>query len=152
VKGEEMSLPVGLRWLGLFLALLASGCGTLKENQRLMDFDQSVRGYGAALRWGYYDTAASFVRARPGEPAPPGCTPRSDVRVMAFQARDQVVSPDFSEARVRAVISYVLVDSGSLREASEAQTWWYNADARRWLVAEGLPRVLCTAAAVSAPP
>jgi hypothetical protein len=147
-----MPLPAALRWGGLLGVLLASGCSTFQQNERVIDFDQAVRSYGAALRWGYYDKATSFVRPRPGGPPPLGCTPRSDVRVMAFQSRDQTLSEDFSEVRMRAVIGYILVDSGTLREASEPQTWWYDTAARGWFVTEGLPRVLCTATASSPTP
>ena len=47
--------------------------------------------------------------------------------------------------QVRAVLAYVELDTGVVREASEPQTWWYDEKAKRWYVAQGIPRVLCQA-------
>lgn len=122
---------------------LVLGACALQETARTMDFDLALRNYGSALRWAYYDTAASAIRPRPGDPPPPACVPRTDLRVSSFQPRDVEFGEKLDEARVRALIAYVEVDTGVVREASEPQTWWYDQKAKRWYVADGIPRVLC---------
>jgi hypothetical protein len=131
------------RWLTLAAAGLAAGCGTIREEQRYTELDITLRSYGAALRWGYYETAATFLRPRPGsEPVPP-CAPRQDLRVTTYQVRDSGLSDDFSEAHVRATIGYVLLDQNTVRESVDTQTWWYSKEAQRWFLDGGLPEVVC---------
>ncbi len=127
----------------LLLAPLGLAACALQETARTMDFDLALRNYGSALRWAYYDTAASAIRPRPGDPPPPPCVPRTDLRVSSFQPRDVQFGDNLDEARVRALIAYVEIDTGVVREASEPQTWWYDEKAKRWYVADGIPRVLC---------
>lgn len=135
------------RMLGLLLVPLGlAGCA-VHETARTMDFDLTLRNYGSALRWAYFDTAASAIRPRAGDPPPQPCVPRTDVRVSSFQPRDVQFSPNLDEAQVRAVLAYVELDTGVVREASEPQTWWYDEKAKRWYVAQGIPRVLCQAGA-----
>lgn len=131
------------RGLALVLGGLAAGCATIREEQRYTELDITLRSYGAALRWGYYETAASFLRPRPGsEPTPP-CAPRQDLRVTTYQVRDAGLSDDFLEARVRAAIAYVLLDQSAVRETTDVQTWWYSKEAQRWFLDGGLPEVVC---------
>lgn len=127
----------------VLLAPLGLVACALHDAARTMDFDLALRNYGSALRWAYYDTAASAIRPRPGDPAPPACVPRADLRVSSFQPRDVQFGEKLDEAQVRAVIDYVEVDTGVVRQASEPQTWWYDDKAKRWYVADGIPRVLC---------
>lgn len=127
----------------ILLAPLFIAACALQDTARTMDFDLALRNYGSALRWAYYDTAASAIRARPGDPAPAACVPRTDLRVSSFQPRDVQFGDKLDEAQVRAVIDYAEVDTGVVRQASEAQTWWYDEKAKRWYVADGIPRVLC---------
>jgi hypothetical protein len=135
----------------VLLAPLGLAACALQETARTMDFDLALRNYGSALRWAYYDTAASAIRPRPGDPVPPACVPRTDLRVSSFQPRDVQFGDKLDEARVRAAIAYVEVDTGVVREASEPQTWWYDEKAKRWYVADGIPRVLCKPAAGQGP-
>jgi hypothetical protein len=128
------------------LAMLLGGCAALGTQERATRFEEQTRDFGAALRWAYYDTAASFLRPRPGSPATPECVPRSDLRVTSYQARDQMLSDDATEARLRAVFGYVQVDWGTVREATDAQVWWYDPETKRWFLDGGLPRFLCAPA------
>ncbi|MCU0937223.1 MAG: hypothetical protein MUF66_14485 [Gammaproteobacteria bacterium] len=135
----------------LLLVPLGLAACALQETARTMDFDLALRNYGSALRWAYYDTAASAIRPRPGDPAPAACVPRTDLRVSSFQPRDVQFGDKLDEAKVRASLAYVELDTGVMREASEPQTWWYDESAKRWYVAEGIPRVLCKPQAGDAP-
>ena len=104
------------RMLGLLLVPLGlAGCA-VHETARTMDFDLTLRNYGSALRWAYFDTAASAIRPRPGDPPPQPCVPRTDVRVSSFQPRDVQFGPNLDEAQVRAALAYVELVSGVVRD------------------------------------
>lgn len=133
------------RMLGFLLVSIGlAGCAA-NEAARTMDFDLTLRNYGSALRWAYFDTAASAIRPRLGDPPPQPCVPRTDVRVSNFQPRDVQFGPNLDEVQLRAVLAYVELDTGVVREASEPQTWWYDEKTKRWYVVQGIPRVLCQA-------
>jgi hypothetical protein len=125
------------------LSAAAAACGTLGEEQRLTELDIRLRNYGAALRWGYYDTAAAFLRPRPGSEPPPPCVPRQDIRVTAYQVRDSGLSEDVRTAHVRATIAYVLLDASAVREVHDVQEWWYSDEGKGWFLDGGLPEVVC---------
>jgi len=132
-----------VRWLALVLGGIAAGCGTLGQEQRLTDLEIALRTYGAAMRWGLYDNAASYVRLRPGsEPVPP-CVPRDDVRITTYQVRDTGLSDDGYEANVRATLGYMPLDASAVREVLDVQHWWYSKDAHRWFIDGGLPEAIC---------
>jgi hypothetical protein len=136
----------------LAVGLALTGCSAMSSRDRATRFEEQVGHYAAAVRWGYYDTAASFIRPRVGSAPVPDCVPRAAVRVTSFQIREQSLSDDAREARVRAVIGYLSVESGAVREASDVETWWYDEDARRWFLDGGLPPVVCEPVSPGAPP
>jgi hypothetical protein len=145
-RGAWAAAPAALppwRRVGVVAMLLLGACSSMGGRERATQLEERLRAYDASLRWGYYDKALTFLRARPGgEPLPP-CVPREDLHFTAYQARESQVSEDLTEARVRSTFSYVLRDSNAVRQGVDVQSWWYDADLARWFIDGGLPEVLC---------
>jgi hypothetical protein len=132
--------------------LLPAGCA-LNREARTLDLELQMRGYGAALRWAHYETAASYLRPRPGNAPWPGCVPREDLRVTAYQIREATIQDDdVKQARVRASIGYMEADSNAVKTAVDTQDWWFDPDSKRWYLDGGLPELVCRSDAAPQPP
>lgn len=133
-------LPVAA--LLLLLAVLAGGCQGLRSGEKEARFDDAMRAYTGALRWGHYNTLTNLVRARDGSPRDLGKGFKKDLRVAYYRVRSSQVSPDLGQAVLEGTLGYFSTDSGKLKELEERQLWWYDPESGGWFVDTPPPAVL----------
>lgn len=126
--------------MGAALLLLA-GCGTLQKKDSLRD--QTLEGYGAALRWGDFQSAWQYV-----DPAVRAAHPLTDqqkalyntVRVAEYDASGPMATgPDTIEQT--ATIGLIVKSSQRVYSVMDHQTWHWDAQAKRWWLESGLPDI-----------
>ncbi len=125
----------------LFAGLLA-GCASVQSRARAEDLEQRIEAYAAAIRWGYYDSAAHFIHKRHAEPAPVDAASLKRVRVTAYQFTDKTLGANGRTARIAVTFSYYQVDSGVVRTLLDVQSWWYDDQAQHWMLDGDIPRFL----------
>ena len=121
--------------------LLLAGCGTLQKKDSLRD--QTLEGYGAALRWGDFQSAWQYV-----DPAVRAARPLTDqqkalyntVRVAEYDAAGPMATgPDTIEQT--ATIGLIVKSSQRVYSVMDHQTWQWDAQAKRWWLESGLPDI-----------
>jgi hypothetical protein len=126
--------------VGAALLLLAV-CATLQKKDSLRD--QTLEGYGAALRWGDFQSAWQYV-----DPAVRAARPLTDqqkalyntVRVAEYDAAGPMATgPDTIEQT--ATIGLIVKSSQRVYSVMDHQTWHWDAQAKRWWLESGLPDI-----------
>jgi uncharacterized protein YceK len=121
--------------------LLLAGCATLQKKDSLRD--QTLEGYGAALRWGDFQSAWQYV-----DPAVRAARPLTDqqkalyntVRVAEYDAAGPMATgPDTIEQT--ATIGLIVKSSQRVYSVMDHQTWHWDAQAKRWWLESGLPDI-----------
>lgn len=126
--------------LGCALLMLA-GCATLQnKNQSL---DTTIEAYRAALRWGDFEGAWTYVdpAVRADHPLTPQQKAQyATVRVAEYETPGPVATgPDTVEQT--AQISLIVKSTQQVYEVLDHQTWRWDAQAKRWWLESGLPDV-----------
>jgi hypothetical protein len=121
--------------------LLLAGCATLQNKNRLRD--DTLDGYAAALRWGDFQSAWSYV-----DPAVRAAHPLTaqqkalyqTVRVAEYDAQAPTATgPDTLEQT--AQISLIVKTSQHVYSVLDHQTWHWDAKAKHWWLESGLPDI-----------
>jgi uncharacterized protein YceK len=121
--------------------LLLAGCATLqnKNTQR----DATLDSYAAALRWGDFQGAWSYVdpAVRAAHPLTPQQKALYDtVRVAEYDAAG-IVATDPDTIQQTAQISLIVKSSQRVYSVLDHQTWHWDADAKHWWLETGLPDI-----------
>lgn len=129
----------------IFLTLgMLSGCNMLQDRDRMMRFDDGLKEYSAALRWGREKTAIQYLRQRVdgGIHIPENISFKPDISVTEFKVREIAFSNDKMEAVVTSRMSYFAQDSGVVRVVNVQQLWWYDEKAGFWFIDGTLPKAI----------
>lgn len=123
--------------------LLLAGCATLQHQNRDQQRDQTLEAYAAALRWGDFQTAESYVD--PAVRAAHPLTPQqkalyNTVRVAEYETQGPAADgPD--TVRQTAQISLIVKSSQHVYSVLDHQTWHWDATAKHWWLESGLPDI-----------
>lgn len=125
------------RALPVLLTLwVLGGCQTPGETRKANLLDSTVTGYGAALRWGHYESALSVRDPELGE------SPLPDVKNLRLTGYE-VVSPPVMIDEVTAVqvvrIEYVREDEQRVHSLMDQQRWRYDPELKAWWLASPFP-------------
>ena len=121
--------------------LLLVGCATLQNKDKLRD--QTLEGYGAALRWGDIQGAWSYVD--PAVRAAHPLTPQqkslyNTVRVAEYEASGPSATGE-NTIQQSAQISLIVKTSQRVYGVIDHQEWRWDAQAKRWWLETGLPDI-----------
>ena len=111
----------------------------IKDRQQAADLDAATDTFRKLIRWGYYDQAAKYVRARDGSAETPNIKQASRFKVTHYTVTSTLISDDWQDAEVIASIEYYEVESGVAKTIRSTQNWWFEPDEKRWYVSSGLP-------------
>ncbi|MBS0381575.1 MAG: hypothetical protein JSR56_04000 [Proteobacteria bacterium] len=120
---------------------LLAGCATLQRKDQLRD--ETLESYGAALRWGDFQSAWNFV-----DPAVRSAHPLTTqqkalyntVRIAQYEPSGPMATgPDTVEQR--AQITLIVKTSQSVYSVLDRQTWRWDAKAKHWWLESGLPDI-----------
>jgi hypothetical protein len=122
----------------LSILLLAAGCATFREEREQDALEAATTAYGAALRWGYYETAVGYLHPEKRKVAevPKALT---KIRVTRYDVVQPLI-PMGDNERVQVVhIEYIHDDVQHVRSLTDRQTWRYQPDNKTWWLYSGLP-------------
>ncbi len=128
--------------LALMLCVLAlQGCDIRKPSvdKRLQALDTVVRTYRKLMRWGYYEQAAQYLKARDESDLSPNLEHLSHFKVTGFYVGERLATDAAMEARVLAQIQYYDIDSGVAESYRDDQFWWYDETEKRWYLGTPMP-------------
>ena len=122
-------------------ALLLAGCATLHNKNQVRD--QTLDSYGAALRFGTFESAWSFVD--PAVRAIHPLTPQQKalynaVHVAEYQTQGPVATGANTITQT-AQISLIVKSSQSVYSVVDHQTWHWDPKANHWWLESGLPDI-----------
>ena len=127
--------------LGAFL-LLGSGCVTTsKFSSRSAEsaFEAATEKYARYVRWGFFEEAADFSRARDASHILLNLNDTAEYRVSDYKILSRFLADNGFEGRVAVSVEYYHVDSGILHSLHIAQSWWYDHVQQRWYTSNALP-------------
>jgi hypothetical protein len=133
------------RRLTLFALLsVLAGCASYREDRRQDALEAATLAYGAALRWGYYETAVGYVHPEKRRIAD---VPKdlANIRVTGYEVVQPPIpvgddSKEHVADRVQMVrIDYLHEDKQSVHSLMDRQVWRYEPQAKTWWVFSGLP-------------
>lgn len=119
----------------LFAALAVAGCGTVqrvKNQESLTQLKLVVNTYRKLMRWGHYDQAAQYVKARDGSEILPDFEDMARYKVSSLTIGDQVLGDTEFEAKVTAYFEVYEIDTAVAFSVRDDQLWWYEEDQKRW--------------------
>lgn len=133
-----------LRNFALLMALLAvlTACNPvqrIKDRQQFDDLNAATDTFRKLIRWGYYDQAAKYVRARDGSAPAPDLAEAARFKVTHYTVTNTLVSDDKQDAEVIATIEYYELESGIAKTIRSQQIWWFEPAEKRWYLSSGLP-------------
>lgn len=91
-----------------------------------------VNTYRKLMRWGHYDQAAQYLKARDGSKSEPDFKDMSRYKITNLTITDEIISKTDFEAKVTAYIDFYDIDSGRATSVREDQFWWYDEEEKRW--------------------
>jgi hypothetical protein len=122
-------------------AFLLSACATLQNKDKLRD--QTLDGYAAALRWGGFQNAWSYVdpAVRDAHPLTPQQKALYDtVRIAEYDTSGPAATgPDTLEQTVQ--ITLIAKASQRVYSVVDHQRWRWDDQAKHWWLESGLPDV-----------
>ena len=125
------------------LAVSVSSCTrfpSVGQKTRAISLEASVATYRKMIRWGHFDEAVKYLRARDGSEMAPDLERIAHYRITNYNASDPLLTADGTEARVVASIDYYELDSGVLHSLRDEQYWWYDEDDKHWYLGSPLPQ------------
>lgn len=134
-----------VRYSILFLLICAvslTACNPIQRAQkreRLSQLDTTTNTYRKLMRWGHFDQAAQYLKARDDSQTAPNLKDMARYKVTQFTVADQIVSDTQVDAKVSAVIEFYNVETGVATTLTDSQLWWYDKEAKRWYL--GSPMV-----------
>jgi hypothetical protein len=92
--------------------------------------------YGEAIRWGYFDTAYSYVHPNKRRKVPRDL---GNVRIIGYEVVQPPFLKDDTTVEQVARIEYVHKDVQLVRMLSDRQLWCYDMATNRWWLESGIP-------------
>lgn len=118
--------------------LLLAGCGGGQQENALL---AAQNAYGAAMRWGEFETAWQRVDPEYREAHPMtelDLERYSQVQISAYRDLDATVLPDGSPARL-IEIGVINKHTMAERTVRYREEWRWDAEKKTWWVRQGLP-------------
>ncbi|TDJ65172.1 MAG: hypothetical protein E2O36_00580 [Proteobacteria bacterium] len=91
-----------------------------------------VNIYRKLMRWGHYDQAAQYLKARDDSPMLPDFKAMSRYKVSSYTIADQIFSDTDFEAKITAYVDFYNIDTGVALSLRDEQFWWYDEQEKRW--------------------
>ena len=111
----------------------------IKDRQQAVDLNSATNTFRKLIRWGYYDQAAKYVKARDGSAEQPDIVQAGRFKVTHYTVTSTLIADDGQDAEVIAAIEYYEVESGVAKKIRSQQHWWLQAEEKRWYLSSGFP-------------
>lgn len=111
----------------------------VRKADRVAKLENRSTSYAKNLKYGYFEEAYTYVQYRGGGKVAPIPASVAMHRIHSYKVLSRLVSDSGREARVVAAISYYDIDSGTLIEIIDEQSWWFAEVADRWFLENFTP-------------
>lgn len=128
--------------LGFIVVVLLGSCATIADQDRYLRLQRSVERYASDIRWGRYDTAATFIARKDSKPSSIDARKLEEIRVIGYEMATGELSRDAENASITVTFDYYDTSSGRLQTLADVQEWWYNDSVNRWFLDGNLPDFL----------
>ena len=126
----------------LLAAFALSACNpvrNIQSRERMTQLKVVVNTYRKLMRWGHYDQAAQYLRARDGTGIAPDLKDMARYKVTSLTIADQIVSEAEFDAKVTAYFEFYDIDTGIAGTVRDEEFWWFSKEDKRWYL--GSPMV-----------
>ena len=122
----------------LAVCLGLAGCASYREDRKQEALEAATSAYGAALRWGYYETAVGYLHPDRRKLA---VVPKAlaNIRLTGYDVVQPPIPTGDNERVQVAQIDYLHQDTQSVRSLADRQTWRYEPQSKTWWLYSGLP-------------
>jgi len=111
----------------------------LQHRESMTKLRAVVNTYRKLMRWGHFDQAAQYIKARDGSEMLPDLEEMSRYKVTGFSIAEQIVSETEFDAKVTAYVEFYEIDTLVTSSVRDEQLWWYDEIEKRWYL--GSPMV-----------
>lgn len=122
-----------------FCILSLSGCATYKDQKQLDTFEKTTDSYGLAIRWGYYEMAYKFIRAKDNEKQAPDFGKFENIKVTSYEIQRINVSGNKQSVNQTVEIQYYKINQMIQKTLIDRQSWEYDVTEQKWHLHSGLP-------------
>ena len=126
----------------LVLALVSSGCAHVRKEKKTQGLTAATYAYGNALRWGYYDTAWSYLDPVTRSRLSPDQLQLKAIRLTGYEVVQPplLLAEDQDQAEQWVQIEYVRQDTQVVRSLTDHQVWRYDEVSEGWRLTSEPPR------------
>jgi hypothetical protein len=121
------------------LLAACNGLLTPAAERRQKAFVEVAENYRKLIRWGYFEQAAGYLRAKDGDLPQPDLARLAKYKVTGYQTGEQMQNEAFDEVRVVAQIEFYDMDTGIAGSARDDQYWWFDQQTSRWYLGSPMP-------------
>lgn len=112
----------------------------LGAGARETSLQASIDTYRKLMRWGNYEEAGQYVRAKDGNTPLPDYSVLHNYKIVGYHVGEMMMSEQGDEARVVCYVDYYDIDSGSTATLRDDQFWWYDGKRKHWYLGSPLPK------------
>jgi hypothetical protein len=128
------ALSLTLLLLGSLAITACSPIKNLQKRESMTQLRNVVSTYRKLMRWGHYDQAAQYLKARDGDAREPDFKDMSRYKITSLTIADEIISNTDTEAKITAYVDFYDTDSGRATSAKDDQFWWYDEMEKRWFL------------------
>ncbi len=121
------------------ITLTLSSCASMEKNKQHDLINVSLNDFRKALRWGYFENATHLIQIKDYKEPLRNFEYMKNVRITAFEYGNKRFSEEGNRLDVTALISFYSVNQGTVKDITENQTWWFDAEKKRWFLDGDLP-------------
>ena len=136
-----MTSPRLFRVLALLLLVLLTACGSMGGQRSPRD--QMLYHYVSAIRWSDFDKAVAFIDPKVLEERPVTSFDLERYKQFQVSGYDVRSGTEPAEGEYEQVVEIRFVNRHTQVEkiVTDRQHWRYDAEAKRWWLTTGLPRL-----------
>lgn len=120
--------------------LFTFGCGTIKEQTRMSDFDKTAKAYQHIMLESDFETAIEFTNPE-AVPEDIDYTAYEEFKIVDYQVKKNTISEDKLEVTRTIELKYYKIDSLIVRTVRYEQFWTFDEEKGTWLLQTPLPEL-----------
>jgi len=139
-KQEEEDKMGKLKCIVCVLVLLIVGCAKIEVQQQMTLFDETIRAYDRAIRWGEYEEAFGYKKFSDQDNKLPDFSEYRQIKVTAYKVKKTILDEEgFSKVLRFVDIQYYRLNNVTVKTFIDRQKWEYNEEMGRWYLMSDLP-------------
>jgi uncharacterized lipoprotein YehR (DUF1307 family) len=124
----------------LILILALTACGDSAVRKKVENLDTVIDEYAYALRWMRKNDAVAYHKKQDGTRPHIDSSAMDVIRVTGFTIKEKTLNADMTGATVVGELVYYHNEYGTLKTITYTQSWWYDAEAKKWYNESDFPQ------------